>query len=516
MKQTLTQSMAWLHTWGGLIVGWLLFMIFLTGSLAVFDQEIDNWLHPELPAHHLTDEQAVQRGLAYLQVHEPDAKQWGISLPTARTPELQASTGGRRDGVSVTLDPDTGEVLPVRETAGGRFFFLFHFTLHMPGMIGIYLVGLMAMGMLAALVSGIVIHKKFFKEFFTFRPAKGQRSWLDAHNASAVLLLPFHLMITYTGLAIFLVIYMPAAMDAIFDGNREAFFKAQDGAPPVLEARRSVTTEPAPLVALEPLLAKAREVMGPLRGVRITNPGKDNAEIQIRALLGNRIALTKGSGMRFDGVTGEQLSGPREMRNSVLTHQVISGMHFAQFGGYSMRWVYFICGLVSSAMIASGLVLFTVKRRRKYASESPVAQALYRGVEAINIAVMAGLSLACIGLLWGNRLLPVDMAQRADAELNVFFGAWALSLLHAVLRPHMKAWREQLGLAGVMCLGLPLLSLLTVDQPWALPGRLWLELVAMGLGGLLLWAAWKVSQPAVARAPRKKTAALTEVNRHAG
>ena len=80
----------------------------------------------------------------------------------------------------------------------------------------------------------------------------------------------------------------------------------------------------------------------------------------------------------------------------------------------------------------------------------------------------------------------------------------------------MKAWREQLGLAGVMCLGLPLLSLLTVDQPWALPGRLWLELVAMGLGGLLLWAAWKVSQPAVARAPRKKTAALTEVNRHAG
>jgi len=372
------------------------------------------------------------------------------------------------------------------------------------------------MGMLAALVSGIVIHKKFFKEFFTFRPAKGQRSWLDAHNASAVLLLPFHLMITYTGLAIFLVIYMPAAMDAIFDGNREAFFKAQDGAPPVLEARRSVTTEPAPLVALEPLLVKAREVMGPLRGVSITNPGKDNAEIQIRALLGNRIALTKGSGMRFDGVTGEQLSGPREMRNSVLTHQVISGMHFAQFGGYSMRWVYFICGLISSAMIASGLVLFTVKRRRKYASESPVAQALYRGVEAINIAVMAGLSLACIGLLWGNRLLPVDMAQRADAELNVFFGAWALSLLHAVLRPHMKAWREQLGLAGVMCLGLPLLSLLTVDQPWALPGRLWLELVAMGLGGLLLWAAWKVSQPAVARAPRKKTAALTEVNRHAG
>ena len=74
MKQTLTQSMAWLHTWGGLIVGWLLLVIFLTGSLAVFDQEIDNWMTPELPAHQLTDEQAAQRALTYLQTHKADAK----------------------------------------------------------------------------------------------------------------------------------------------------------------------------------------------------------------------------------------------------------------------------------------------------------------------------------------------------------------------------------------------------------------------------------------------------------
>ena len=512
MKQTLTQSMAWLHTWGGLIVGWLLFVIFLTGTLAVFDQEIDNWMNPELPAHQLTDEQAVQRALGYLSEHEPGAKQWGISLPYARSPQLQASTGGRRDGVSVTLDPNSGEVLPVRETVGGRFFFLFHFTLHMPRMIGIYLVGALAMGMLAALVSGIVIHKKFFKEFFTFRPAKGQRSWLDAHNASAVLLLPFHLMITYSGLAIFLVIYMPAAMDALFDGNREAFFKAQDTAPPALEIKRPQTVEPAPLVAIAPLLAKAREVMGPLSGVSISNPGQSNAEIQIRPVLGNRIALIKGGGMRFDGVTGEQLSGPTEMRSTVLTHRVVSGLHFAQFGGYPMRWLYFICGLISSAMIGSGLVLFTVKRRRKYASESRVAQVLYRVVEAINVTVMAGLSLACISLLWGNHLLPAGMAQRSDAELNVFFGVWALSLLHALIRPRMQAWREQLALAGVMCLTLPLLSLATVNQPWALHSSMGLELTAMALGALLLWACWKVSQPAVERVPRKKTAVMAEVN----
>ena len=232
----------------------------------------------------------------------------------------------------------------------------------------------------------------------------------------------------------------------------------------------------------------------------------------IRPLLGNRIALAKGQGMRFDGVTGEQLSGPTEMRPSVLTHRVISGMHFAQFGGYPMRWLYFICGLISSAMIASGLVLFTVKRRRKYASESRVAQVLYRGVEALNVTVMVGLSLACISLLWANRLLPVDMAARAAGELNVFFGVWALSLGHTVFRPRKQAWRAQLGLAGTMGLTLPLLSLLTVNSPWALPSRLGVEGVAMVIGALLLWTGWKIAQPAVERAPRKKPASLAEVN----
>ena len=56
--------------------------------------------------------------------------------------------------------------------------------------LGVWIVGLAAMAMLVAIISGIIIHKKIFKDFFTFRPGKGQRSWLDGHNASAVLLLP--------------------------------------------------------------------------------------------------------------------------------------------------------------------------------------------------------------------------------------------------------------------------------------------------------------------------------------
>ncbi|WP_162868256.1 PepSY-associated TM helix domain-containing protein, partial [Pseudomonas viridiflava] len=112
--------------------------------------------------------------------------------------------------VSFTLDPQTGEVLP--KTLGGNFWFTLHYNLF-GGMLGMYIVAIAGMFMLVALVSGIIIHRHIFKDFFTLRPdANGQRAWLDALNLFGVVGLPFHLLIAYTGLAIFVTFYMPAGL----------------------------------------------------------------------------------------------------------------------------------------------------------------------------------------------------------------------------------------------------------------------------------------------------------------
>jgi uncharacterized iron-regulated membrane protein len=50
MKNSFRQSMAWLHTWAGLLLGWVLFFMFLTGTAGYFDTEIDRWMQPERPA----------------------------------------------------------------------------------------------------------------------------------------------------------------------------------------------------------------------------------------------------------------------------------------------------------------------------------------------------------------------------------------------------------------------------------------------------------------------------------
>lgn len=531
MKQSLTQAMSWLHTWAGLVLGWALVAIFLTGTLAVFDKEINQWMQPELPAVSVSRDQAVNTTLTYLREHGANESMWQVALPTERSNRLAVAVGeargggGRGNGMTV-LDPATGEIVKPRETAGGNFFFRFHYTLHFPRNIGVWIVGFMAMAMLAAIVSGIIIHKKFFKEFFTFRPNKGQRSWLDYHNASGVLLLPFHIMITYTGLVIFFLIYMPAPLDALFDGDRQAYQAAMRGEvaePQRQSAERGNRASPEgrgegrsggpreagaaprmrePVAFLDrsgdmdfaALLNTAQAQLGELSGFSLVRRANGEAVLEARPVLGNVIELSKGRSIAMNALTGEVIRPVPPSQGASWVQRVMAGLHFAQFGGYSMRWVYFICGLVSTAMMAGGLVLFSVKRRRRYAKVERATRWGYEWIERVNIAMVSGLLLACVGLLWVNRLVPVAVAERAATEVNLFFAIWGLSFIHASLRPWLKAWCEQLWLAGLLALALPLANALGGMALIGQGSHLYLELSTMCMGLVTLLAAWRVQQ----------------------
>ena len=85
--------------------------------------------------------------------------------------------------------------------------------------------------------------------------------------------------------------------------------------------------------------------------------------------------------------------------------------------------------------------------------------------ERLNIASISGLSIAMAGFLWGNRLLPLSMAERTAWEVHVFFAIWALTLLHAMLRPARRAWIEQFWAAAALLAVLPVVSAIVTERP---------------------------------------------------
>lgn len=528
MKQGFRQSMAWLHTWTGLLVGWVLLFIFLAGTAAYYRDEINRWMRPELKPTHVSAEVAAARALAFLEGKAPQAEQWTVNLPDARDPALRLSwrnpesmlppaEPGQRRGRrgrfgSALLDPATGAEIEARATRGGDFFYRVHFDLHyLPVIWARWIVGFCAMFMLVAIVTGVITHKKIFKDFFTFRPRKGQRSWLDFHNVSAVMALPYHAMITYTGIVTLMFMYLPWGVQAAYPQEREAFFAELAAGAEVREA----SGQPAAALPIAGLLDTARAHWNgaAASGFTVHHPGDANAVVEVRQDDGQRLSIETPS-LYLDAVDGDVLAASGTPGGATRTRDVMYGLHLARFAGWPLRALFFLSGLLGCLMVASGVVLWAVKERQKHAKRGRVGFGL-RLVDALNLGTVAGLTIAYPAYFWANRLLPTGLEARAAAEVNLFFGAWALALLAAFAWPKRAMWTWQLWLGGALFLLLPALDAATTDVhllaslrsgDWVLAG---FDLVALALGALLLYLGWRVRRwkPAPSAAERRAHAA---------
>src|SRR5262245_31265144 len=134
--------MAWVHTWFGLVLGFVLMAAFFFGTLSVFDREIDRWSIPEsrfdpqpipsfdkvlLPVFQSMDP-GKHAGINYWQAftthRDPVLTLYaGYEVPDAKNPD-ELIYAGR------TIDPRTGTTLPDDRLAiGSGFFFPLHFNL---------------------------------------------------------------------------------------------------------------------------------------------------------------------------------------------------------------------------------------------------------------------------------------------------------------------------------------------------------------------------------------------------
>ncbi len=461
------QTMSDLHIWTGLLAGWILYAMFLTGTAAYFREETSRYMRPELPQVLQATPTAVtaERVIARILAETPASNQISLTLPSARNPLASAfwrdpAIQGR-GGNSGVFDPVSGERVHARATDGGNFFYVFHFNLHyISPLWGRWIAGLCAMFMLVAIVSGVITHKKIFTDFFTFRRGKGQRSWLDAHAALSVLGLPFHFMITWSGLITLMVLYMPWGMQQLKPPDRAAVgsemrFFMPAGKP---------SGEAAPLRPLHEFVeqAEARWGAGSIGVLQLTHPGDRAAQVAVVRQQADRLSTTP-SFLVFDGSSGKLLRSKESAGAAAATQGVLYGLHLGRFADITTRWLYFLVSLAGTAMVGSGLVLWTVKRRARL----PDPQRPYFGfrlVERLNVATIAGLSVAMISFLWLNRLLPLNLAERAEREIDGFFIVWGLCLAWAVLRPVRRAWIELFALAALLLALLPLANLALAER----------------------------------------------------
>lgn len=494
-------SMTWLHTWFGLVLGYVLMACFFFGSLSVFDREIDRWAIPEtrfeaqpmpsydqllapvfrdLRAHPDDIEATAQRVIG--EIPHPDTLKLSslYAYTTHRDPVLDI--GGEFDIPNkpkdasddhqhvhgwATIDPRNGKVLPDDQLKiGSDFFYPMHYMLHFEWFnLGYWIVGTAALVMLAALVSGIVMHRKIFREFFTFRPKKQmQRSALDLHNLTGVVALPFHFFFAFTGLVIFAGIYLPVS---------ETMLKPLAKAHEVIEAAQTGLPHEeagiaAPLASVDAMVLEAkhrweqRGMPGEVGFLTINHIGDKNSYVSLFRAGTDRVTLV-GQGVHFEASTGRVIREDPVPTTVSSINDFLAGLHLQHFEHWLLRWFYVLGGLAGCVCIATGFIFFVEKRKKQHAKAEVGGS---RVVDALAITTVTGMMIAAIAILIANRLLPAELPRRGDWEEYAFWAAWVLAMAHAFWRtaPVLQAriapaWREQ-------CYVIAALAVLAVLLNW--------------------------------------------------
>ncbi len=454
MKPDFRKCMIWLHTYSGLFLGWLLFAIFLTGTLSYFNHEISQWMKPEL-VQNKYDNNLIEESLRLLKLHGAGEQGWRINLPSKRDQlwSVQWNTG--QDRGKLVLNPNDISELTVRETRGGDFFRTFHYTLQLREYGGRYLAGIAAMFMLVATFSGIFTHRRFFKDFFTVRKGQLKKTLSDAHALIGIVTIPFCIMICTSGILIYTTMFIPWGVDHFYEGGQREHFRQIIPSLAKLDKNSDLQEPLEDFALIYQTINENWEGDDQIDFITYQNPYRTNGRIIVQRVKNSTIS-SQADRLVFSASTSKLLEGYPQQSNASLTRRVFYGLHEAHFADTGLRLMLFLLGALASALIATGSIIWLNKRLEKILKP----HVGHKLVERLNIAGIAGLFIAIIAYFYANRILPIELEDRASIEVSVFLWSWLGCLIYSFSRPALEAWFELILLIALGCLFLPVLDLM--------------------------------------------------------
>lgn len=304
--------------------------------------------------------------------------------------------------------------------------------------------------------------------------------------------LPFHLMIAYSGVAIFVSSYMFGGIQAGYRGDMQKFWEEAGGFYERAETGRPLQH----LHSIDALVADAqRRMQAPVDWASVHHPGDESAVTQFGTRHDRAVAWDMQI-VSYDARDGRFLHQTPPPGAAYKTYAFLGGLHMVQFGGSTLRWLYFLLGLCGCVMLASGMQVWVRKRAANVARAGLLSG--YGLVRGLNIGIVAGMPVACAALLWANRLLPAELAERADAEITVFCITWLLAAIWGVWAERRgHGWRDLFAISATALILLPVVNLLTTTRSHLLAtvprgeyalAAVDLTAVALGIGfALLAW-----------------------------
>lgn len=383
------------HSALGLAVAALLYIVALTGAVAMFVPELDRLQALSTPRVESVTPALAARTVAAIPGGPGAWRRIAIEYPTNSLPHLTV-TARRQDGEDQRFAVDAQG----RSTAAARpwsdFLLDLHETLTVPGSAGMIIVGLLGIAMLALSLGGLLAHPRLFRDAFLYRAAAPQRvRQADLHNRLSVWPLPFHIAIAFTGAALALSLPIAALTGTLAYKTPVAEIGAA-----LLGPSPGKNVAPAPL----PDIARIAAGFTDIQRLIVMQPATRGQIVRVDTEVPGR--LVYGDRFFFD-TNGESLNPGGLMKGSPGA-SFLNGMfavHFGSFGGLVVRIAYAFLGLALCMVIASGVRIWLARRRLR-GMPLPMLERLWTGlIWGSALALLISFTGALLGLAAGITFL---------------------------------------------------------------------------------------------------------------
>jgi uncharacterized iron-regulated membrane protein len=356
------------HLYLGIIAGAIVAFVGVTGSILVFQDEIDRALNPNLfEVIAQKQKMPIEEIVPLIKKNYPKLKIDYLMLNNFKNPNEAYSVLNLKSGEETFINPYTGNTSGKRIHTSSFIHVVteLHRTLLIP-VAGRYICGLASLCLLILTISGLRlwIPKKWkqLKSVLTVRfSGSVKRQNYDWHNSLGFYSSPIVAILSLTGFSItFSTLVIPFLF--LLSG------KSPQGVVKLLGAKSAWYAQAVPL-PLKDIVAVAKDKMpnGYIGGIAF--PADKTGTYRLDVVSGNLPRVGKREMLIVDQYTAKTLLNSRKdfpnVGNAYLSW--LTPIHYGSFGGRPTQIIAIIAGLIPLALFITGFIIWwpRYKKQRK-------------------------------------------------------------------------------------------------------------------------------------------------------
>lgn len=354
-----------IHRWTSLVVTAFLLVLCITGLILIFQSEIDDFLNPpQLLTADIDDKRSTIEAIVQAaKLRHPEKIVVSLNFVKGM-PIAQLRLVGSADLVNAptseeTVDLRTGQETDLRRRGRGRFTEFLH-RIHADlflGLPGSLFLGTMAIIMIVAVISGIIVYLPFLRKFgfWTLRSNRSRRLfWLDFHNLTGVMATAWLLIVCVSGA-------INTAHDITTATVRTGF---ADRVKQIRDAQKVVV--PRTVISIDAAIEHAREALPDTRIVALFLPGSEWSTQLHYTIMAQGIGAMSSELIYAVLVDAHNGAISNVFRTSGLAKALLLSepIHFPTYGGLPLKLLWAAFDVIAIIVLVSGLYLWVARQRK--------------------------------------------------------------------------------------------------------------------------------------------------------